>query len=315
MIDTQRSPAAGAGINPVILETDETVRKEMQKSLPHYVFSPGEKIGLGDRQISVPELIPGRLNLISNHSYMERNRSPEYIKGNTDEPETVIFTKSAADSVDEILGAFIVGERRKVYKIESLTGIDARRAQMIEEVLVPEVPTTLKKYISHLSTVSIQNIEESLTGDDAKLAEKVRQEMLKAVRAVLSFQMAYLDRTERELINSRKPNGKGKSSLDDVDKRYYQLCERKRPLEADLDFVADQEVKAEGIDTGFQGSGPLAEAIKLLAERLPSAPQEPSTEIASLWAELEETKERFNKLLDMVEVGKVPTKSKKAKAE
>ncbi len=318
-LDAQKSPAVGAGINPQLNETDEKVKKEQQKALPHYLFSPGQRISLADRQVSTPSLVQGRLNLVQNHSYITRNRSTKYIKGSSDEPDMVLFTKYASVSADEIVGGTVKGGRQKVFKIVSLTGVDPRRAEMLEAVLVPEVPPTLKKYISFLSTSALRNIEDSsLDEGDKTLAEKVRQEFLNAARKVFTFQNSYLDKTERELINSRKPNGKGKSNLDNLDKHYYRMCERKMPLESDLDLVADQEAKVEGADAEFQGAGALADAIKLLADRVGAPAQvqasgASSEELDELRAELAETQRRFNELLEVVAAGKAPAKAKKEK--
>lgn len=312
MLDTQvQAPQAGAGIRPKTYEADPATAEEMRKHVPHYVFSPGEKLGLGDRQLSIPEVLQGRLALVEDHPYLERNRSSEYIKGE-DKNDTILYTKSAQDSAREIVTSFIVGEVQKAYIIQSLTGVDANTAITIENVLVPVLPPTLRKLVTYLMSDARRNIEASeLVGSERTLADKVRSEMYDAARRVLNLQMNYLDRTERELINSRKPNGKGKSSLDDLDKHYYRMCERKMPLEADLDFVATQEMKASGDEVAQ--SGPLADAIAKLAEAVSTkpAPVVEDDRVAKLEAELADTQAKFNQLLDLVEAGTVKKKTVK----
>jgi hypothetical protein len=311
-MDTPQTLPAGAGIQPRIHSLDPQTQEEMLKHQSHYVFSPGETLAVGDRQLPILSVPRGRLALLEDHPYQERNRSADYIKGE-DKNEFVLYTKSAADGAREIVASFVAGEIAKAYIIKSLTGVDSNTATVIESTLVPELPPTLKKLVAHLMSGAQDNIASSSLSDSQKvLAESVRQEMLAAARAVFRLQMGYLDRTERELINSRKPNGRGKSSLDDLDRHYYTMCERKRPIESDLDLVASQEMKAEAENPEAQSTGALAEALTMIAERLGPAGGD-SERVAKLEAELEETKNRFNQLLDMVESGEVATKKKSAK--
>src|SRR5688572_25434781 len=212
MLDTQ---SAGAGIKPRVLTSDPIVNEQLRKHQSHYVFSPGETLALGDRQLSAISVPQGRLTLLESHPYLERNRSTEYIKGE-DKNEFITYTKTAVDSAREVIVAFLWGGMPKAFIIRSLTGVEPERAVMIENVLVPSLPSSLKKFAQHLLVDARRNIEVAgLQGSDFELAEAVRKEMLDAVNKVVKLQSAYLNKTERELINSRKPNGKGKSDLDD----------------------------------------------------------------------------------------------------
>lgn len=318
MQDTQ---TAGAGIRPRVLTEDKVISEQLRKHVPHYVFSPGETLALGDRQLSALSVPRGRLTLIESHPYMERNRSAEYIRGE-DKNEFITYTKTALDSAREVVVAFLWGGMPKAFIIKSLTGIEPDKVVMIESILVPELPSSLKKLSQHLLGEARRNIEVAgLQGSDFELADAVRREMLDAVNKVIKLQSAYLNKTERELINSRKPNGKGKSDLDDLDRLYYKMLERKVPLESDLDFVAEQELKNETPESEA-ATGSFAEAVealKAIAERMIASPAAPvpatsSDEVAELRAELKETQNRFNQLLDMVESGEVKIKAK-AKAK
>ena len=313
MVDTQ---TAGAGIRPRIITSDPIVEEQMRKHLPHDVFSPGETLALGDRQLSAVSIPQGRLTLIESHSYLERNRSTEYIKGE-DKNEFITYTKTALDSAREVISAFMSGEMFKAFIINALTGVSPDKAIQIESILVPELPSSLKKLAQYLLGESRRNIESAgLQGEDAELAEAVRKEMIDATKKVIMLQSTYLDRTERELINSRKPNGKGKSSLDGLDRHYYRMLERKMPLESDLDFVAEQEIKNENPEASPTGSFTEAvESLKQIAQAIVGqgpAVVQPSEEVAELRAELKETQERFNRLLEMVESGEVKPKKKSA---
>jgi hypothetical protein len=319
MFDTQVTTKAGAGIVPKTASLDPATASEMQKHQYHYVYSPGEVLAVADRQLPVIEVIQGRLVLIEDHPYRERNRSAEYIKGE-DKNEFILYTKPAQDGANEIVTAFVNGETTKATIIQALVGKDPKTAASIENILVPELPPTLKKLVSYLMVEARQNLEASgLQGEEFEVADSVRKQMLDAARRVFRMQSAYIDRTERELINSRKPNGRGKSNLDRVDKHYYRMLERKVPLETDLDFVAEQEMK-QGNDDSAQ-SGPLADAIAKLAEVVAQGKTNPgpaSVENESLKAELAEVKathaelsEKFNTLLDMVESGAVKKKTTK----
>lgn len=301
-MDTQ---AAGAGIKPRALDT---VDEQMRKHAAHYIFSPGETLALGDRQLSTISVPQGRLTLIESHTYLDRNRSADYIRGE-DKNEFIPYTKSALDSVRELTVAFLWAGMAKAFIIKSLTGVSPEKAAQIESVLVPELPSSLKRFAQHLLGDARRNIEVAgLQGSDFELADAVRKEMLDAVNKVIKLQSAYLNKTERELINSRKPNGRGKSDLDKVDRHYYRMLERKVPLESDLDFVAEQEIKA-GKSEG-QDDNTLADAIKMLVERVGPSPAQDANELAEVKAELKKTQERFNKLIEMVETGEVKTKSK-----
>ena len=260
----QAALPAGAGIQPKPKFIDKDIEKAFLDSQPRYVFSAGEAFGLGDRHVGMPSIPQGRLALVDNYTYQCQNLSDDYIMKGSGSP-FIVHTKSAAACAEEILSAFVNDGISPVVLINALTGKDPELVIELERVIVPELPATLKGLASYLSSQSVENIANAnMPPEIEAVAEAARAEMYQAAVRVITFQNNYLNRTERELINSRKPNGHGKSSLDDRDRFFYKMLNRPVPKEADLEYVAEQEGEDKGQDTA------LAAAIEKLTNKLDS---------------------------------------------
>lgn len=275
--------AAGAGIQPRQRFIDKDIENAYRKSLLRYVFSAGESFGLGDRELGIASIPQARLALLDNFTHQVPNLSDEYIiKGNGG--PFINYTKSAYDCATEITSAFTFEGTPAVFVIEALTGKEPDLVIEIERVLLPELPPTLKALASYLKTESVTNIQNAgMPTEIRAIAEAAREQLYNATVSTINFQNRYLDRSERELINSRKPNGHGKSSLDDRDRHFYRMLQRPVPKEADLEYVAEKE----GAESTEQTA--LAAAIEKLSDRLDSENKVKSLEeqVASLTALVE----------------------------
>jgi hypothetical protein len=286
---------AGAGIvvRPNFLDKD--TQEAYNKSLFRYAYSPLEEIPLSDRKLGLNQVLRGRLTLIDNYAYNVPNETDEYILKGNGSP-FLVYTKSAYDCADEITGAFQADGTNLVTIIRALTGVQPETAREIERVIMPELPANLRRAAEYLRDVSPTNIARaSMPTELESVAENARKEMLQSASECFTFANRYLDRTEREMINSRKSNGHGKSFLDERDRRYYAALARPVPKEADLEYVAETEESHKSTNDSA-----LADAIKMLAEKVGQPAASPVTD-PSVQAALNAQADQIARLTALVE--------------
>lgn len=234
MLEPMQSPALGQGLipNKHSLE-NELTKKWIDANKAHYVFLPGGSPPLGDldvsdRELSVPIIYRGRINILVSHRYVDRNASIEaLVKLETDdEPEFVAIPKTAKDQANELHDCYGMNgpSPRGMVILHSLTGRDVDFVKKLESTLLPpKLPDTLIKLAAYLRDVAPQKVAE--LKEHKQVHEACLKEMLKACQDAYAVYFDHLQVMEGEQVDRSKPNGFGKSKVDAFDRYCYRQLE------------------------------------------------------------------------------------------
>jgi hypothetical protein len=293
---SQQRPSyeAGAGIQVRKSELDKSTQEAINKSLFRYAYSPLEEIPLADRELGMTKVFCGRLTLVDNYSYQVPNMSDDYIFKNNGLP-FIVHTKSAYDCADEIVNSYNVDGLPLVTMIRALTGLQPETVREIERVIMPVLPGSLREVIDYLQSTSPSNVAKAgMPAELQKVATDALQEMTEHAISCVRAANLYLDKTEREFINSRKPNGHGKSNLDERDRRYYAALKRPVPKESDLEYAAAKEVA----EAAPQDNAAMLKLFETIAEKLGTAAPVADPKVTELEAKLAAQSELIQQLID-----------------
>jgi hypothetical protein len=239
-----------------------------------YVFYAGEEIELfnlfGGASLSIKDRLikRGRFNLLQPFPYIIRDESDQAMlvtnraTNPQNDPEDMVGKIEVTKTpYAQALQLIINYGDRGLRILNSITGLHPRDAVMLEQTLMPKVPSTVVDTLKDLKANGVARISSAgLTPKLSALAMRCLAEMIESCDHTIKYMDAYLKSSRAELAAVKIPGKKGKAVWDEYDDKLAFQLKQSPPSKKELEAVAAANTTNEANTM----AAALVEAVKSL---------------------------------------------------